>query len=97
MVPQKGNVVLKGHLDVPAEKLEAVRAALPEHIALTRAEAGCIRFEVRFSETQPDRLLVSEIFENQTAFDAHQQRAGHSSWASVSQGIERHYTTELID
>ena len=79
MVPQKGNVVLKGHLDVPAEKLEAVRAALPEHIALTRAEAGCIRFEVRFSETQPDRLLVSEIFENQTAFDCAMLQKGQKS------------------
>ncbi len=34
------NILLTGHIDVPAGRLEAVRAALPRHIASTRAESG---------------------------------------------------------
>ncbi|WP_269141824.1 hypothetical protein [Allorhizobium terrae] len=33
-------VFLNGHIDVPADRLTDVTAALPQHIALTRAEAG---------------------------------------------------------
>ncbi|WP_367396918.1 hypothetical protein [Ruegeria atlantica] len=33
-------VFLTGHIDVPVDLLEEVRAALPYHVKLTRAEQG---------------------------------------------------------
>ena len=67
--------MLNGHMDVPSSRLTVVREALPDHIRLTRAEKGCIFFEVVEDRTHLGRFLVSEIFENQEAFDAHQERA----------------------
>lgn len=87
-----GKVYLDGHLDVPEDCIEAVRAALPLHIALTRQEPGCIAFEVAQSPDEPTHFLVSEIFASEAAFDAHQQRAGASDWARVTAGMTRHYT-----
>lgn len=86
-------VYLDGYLEVPADRIDAVRAALPEHIRLTRAEPGCIRFEVSQSVDNPAHFLVSEIFADQAAFDAHQQRAGASRWAVVTACMARHYAT----
>ncbi len=87
-----GHVYLDGYLDVPEERWDDVRDALAEHIALTHAEPGCIKFEVIPCPDVERRLLVSEIFQNQDAFDAHQARAKTSSWAKTSAGIPRHYS-----
>jgi quinol monooxygenase YgiN len=86
-----GRVFLDGYMEVPPERLAAVTGALPDHIALTRAEPGCVAFGVTPSPDHPDRFLVSEIFADQTAFDAHQLRAKASVWAEVTAGLPRHY------
>lgn len=85
-------VLLDGYLEVPPDRVEAVSTALPEHIRLTRAEPGCIRFDVVRSAGQPTHFLVSEIFADRSAFEAHQRRAGASAWAEVTAGLPRHYT-----
>lgn len=85
------NIRLTGYIDVPAERLESVTAAMPEHIALTCAEPGCLSFEVTPDPEVPGRYRVAELFVDQPAFDAHQARAGASDWAQITAGIPRHY------
>ena len=92
-----GRVFLDGYIEVPPERLAAVTRALPEHIALTRAEPGCLAFAVTPSPDHPDRFVVSEIFADQPAFDAHQARAKASAWAEVTSGLPRHYTIRTED
>lgn len=90
-----GKVHLDGYLEVPPDRLAAVTAALPDHIALTRAEPGCLAFAVTPSPDYPGRFLVSEVFANRAAFDAHQARAKASAWAEVTAGLKRHYTIRV--
>jgi quinol monooxygenase YgiN len=85
-----GKVHLSGWLEVPADRLDAVKAALPEHIALTRAEPGCLAFSVLQAAGQPTRFDVAETFADETAFARHQQRAQASAWARVTLGMPRH-------
>ncbi len=85
-------VYLSGHIAVPAERLEQVRAALSEHIALTRAEPGCVTFEVAEDPGIPGQFNVHEVFENRAAFDAHQERMKASRWFMVTEGIPRKYS-----
>ncbi|MCB1341218.1 MAG: antibiotic biosynthesis monooxygenase [Pseudooceanicola sp.] len=87
-----GQVSLNGHLDVPPDRLAAVLAALPEHVRLTRAEPGCLTFNVVQDRDLPTRLLVSETFASPDAFRAHQARAKGTHWARITEGIPRHYT-----
>ena len=87
-----GRVFLDGYIEVPPERLAAVIRALPDHVALTRAEPGCLAFSVTPSPDHPGRFLVSEIFASQAAFEAHQLRAKSSAWAEVTAGLPRHYT-----
>lgn len=89
-------IKLTGYIDIPADRLEAVKAALPTHISLTRAEPGNLSFEVTESLLTPLRFDVSETFTDQAAFDFHQDRAGMSDWATVTAGIPRHYKIEEI-
>ena len=91
----KGTVTLTGHIDVPVERMEEIQAALPAHIALTRAEPGCLSFDVSPCTDVKGRFLVSEAFVDQQAFDAHQARAKASDWAKASEGIPREYSIRV--
>tara|TARA_R110002124_G_scaffold52394_3_gene150858 strand:+ start:1261 stop:1542 length:282 start_codon:yes stop_codon:yes gene_type:complete len=85
-------VKLIGYLDIPHERRNSIFVALSEHITLTRAEDGCITFEVTESDTIVGRLNVNELFTDQAAFDFHQSRTKNSAWAKTTDGIPRHYT-----
>lgn len=89
--PHAGAVLLDGHIDVPAERLTAVEAALPEHVRLTHAEPGCVYFSVTPCGEVAGRLIVSEIFADQSAFEAHQARTAASAWFEVTKDIPRQY------
>ena len=84
-------IQLSGHIDVPPERMEAVTTAVIDHISLTRAEAGCISFEVTPCPEVKGRFLVNEVFINQAAFDHHQSRTKASPWAKISEGLPRDY------
>ena len=87
---------LAGFIIVPERDREAVQAALPEHIRLTREEPGCISFRVTPDEADPMRYEVAEEFATREAFELHQARAASSEWGAVTGDIDRHYEiTEL--
>ncbi len=82
---------LTGYMDVPLDKVHEVNIAVKDHIALTRAEEGCISFEVTSCPDVQGRFLVAEIFQDRAAFDHHQQRTGQSKWAKITKGMTRNY------
>jgi len=84
-------VTLTGTLRCTSEAQAArVRAALDKHIRLTRAEPGCISFDVT-PTTDPLIWHVAEEFTDPEAFEAHQARAGASDWAEQTKDIARDY------
>jgi len=85
-------ITLEGFILVPESDLSAVEAELPNHIALTLAEPGCISFSVKQNSLDPQRFDVEEIFMNQEAFESHQIRVKESLWGMVTGRVERHYT-----
>ncbi|MBO6896337.1 MAG: antibiotic biosynthesis monooxygenase [Shimia sp.] len=87
-------IKLTGYIDVPADRVEAVSKALPRHVALTRAEPGCLSFDVTPDVSVPGRFQVAELFTDQKAFDAHQTRTKSSEWATVTADIPRTYQIE---
>ncbi|MBM7815721.1 quinol monooxygenase YgiN [Brevibacterium paucivorans] len=79
-----------------------VERFLPKHVALSRDEPGCLRFEV----TQSDDPLVwnvSEQFTDQASFDSHQARVKASEWGHATSHIPCDYTiarpeeAEMVD
>jgi len=73
------------------EQAAIVVSHLPRHIELTRAEAGCVRFDVT-STADPLVWDVAELFATEEAFRAHQERVAASEWGAATAGIERKYT-----
>ena len=72
------------------DEARIVRTHLPEHIRLTRAEPGCLSFEVTPTD-DPLVWQVDEVFSTQADFDAHQARTAASDWGRASKGIRRDF------
>lgn len=91
------HVYLAGEIIVPESDRTTVLAALPNHIAQSRAEAGCLRFEVIQDEAQSSKFHIFEIFKSQQSFDLHQARRRESSWAKASKNCPRDYVIKGPD
>ncbi|MFK4299756.1 quinol monooxygenase YgiN [Arthrobacter sp. GAS37] len=74
-----------------ADEVAVVALHLARHVALTRAEAGCISFHVTATD-DPMVWQVDERFSDEAAFRAHQDRVARSEWGRASAGIERRYS-----
>ncbi len=85
-------ITLSGTIEFPADQLEAVRHALPAHIEATRAEEGCLVFEVSEVAGKPGTFSIYEEFTSRTAFEFHQRRAAGSRWGEVAARATRNYT-----
>lgn len=71
---------------------ERVAALLPEHVRLTRAEPGCLRFHVARAADDPTRFEVEELFADAAAFRAHQARTAAARWGRETRGLRRDFT-----
>lgn len=87
-------VTLKGTLQVPAHRIAEIREALGDHIRLTRAEDGCIQFEVTEDPNTAGLFYVQETFTDAAAFHHHQDRVAASAWGQISAGLPRDYQIE---
>jgi quinol monooxygenase YgiN len=87
---------LRGHLICMTDaEAQTVRAHLAEHIRLSRAEPGCLSFDV----TQTDDPLiwdVNESFRTRAEFDAHQTRTRDSRWFAETRHILRDFRVEEL-
>jgi quinol monooxygenase YgiN len=73
------------------DEADRVAGMLPDHIRLTRAEPGCLAFEVIRSMADPVRFAVREIFASQADFADHRSRVAQSAWGRSTRGIPRDY------
>ena len=87
---------LRGHLIcVTEDEVAAVNAHLPQHIALTRAEPGCLGFEI--TPTDDTKVFeVRETFRTRDDFTAHQTRTRTSAWFKATRGILRDFRVEEL-
>lgn len=92
-----GRVRLTGFLRCRSqEEADRILPHLAEHIRLTRAEPGCLAFEVHRSAADPACFAVSETYTDAAALAAHRARTEGTVWARVTAGIPRDYqVTEL--
>jgi quinol monooxygenase YgiN len=86
-----GEVTLTGCIDIPEAERQHLLPLLAEHVRLTRAEPGCLAFEVAETAPGSGRFAVAERFRDRAAFDAHQRRTAASAWGAASRHLARDY------
>ncbi len=80
---------------VTQDEQAAVNRHLADHIAFTRAEPGCLMFEVTPTD-DPMVFEVMEAFRTRADFDAHQARTRESAWFAATRGILRDFRLEEV-
>ena len=87
---------LRGQLICMTEdEAQAVRLHLAAHLALSRAEPGCLTFDVSPGD-DPMVWEVMEAFRDRASFDAHQARTRDSVWFAATRGILRDFKMEEV-
>lgn len=71
-----------------ANQMMTALSLLPEHIALSRAEPGCLYFDL-WQDEDPLIWHLSELFVDADAFAAHGARTDDSAWGREGAGIGR--------
>ena len=86
-----GVIWVKGTLTCRTEAEAAiVREHLPQHIELSRAEPGCLSFNVDPTD-DPMVWQINESFADADALKTHQARAQASAWGLATKGIPRDF------
>ena len=86
------NIKLVGQLICHNDaEVALVKKHLTRHLELTRAEPGCLAFDVVQTE-DPLVWNVAERFQDTDAFHFHQARVTASDWGRATAAIKRSYT-----
>ena len=88
----QGKVIVRGTIRCQPDEVDALLRALADHVALSRAEPGCVQFDIVQSAHDPCCFGVTEEFIDRTAFEAHTARTRASSWWAASQ----HFTRDIV-
>ena len=91
-----GQIRLTGTITMPLSEQERCRPLLDQHVVLTRAEPGCLKFDVVQDPENPEAFNVSELFADADAFDHHQTRTGASEWGLQSKHLKRDFVKEAL-
>ncbi|MDO5606584.1 MAG: antibiotic biosynthesis monooxygenase [Paracoccus sp. (in: a-proteobacteria)] len=87
--PAPGQMVVSGRLICRSpDDLLTVIEMLPAHIAASRAEPGCLYFDITQTD-DPMIWRVEELYTDRDALGAHKERTAASPWAEATAGIGR--------
>jgi quinol monooxygenase YgiN len=92
-----GKVILEGYIVVSESDLINLKEHLDEHIKLTRAENGCIVFNVEQRNGKELIFDVYEEFSDKEAYYFHQERLKASPWYKATRKAERHYDVSGLE
>ena len=74
------------------DDVEMVQRLLPNHIRLSRAEPGCLSFNV-VQTADPLIWQLDESFRDRAAFEMHQVRTQASPWFKATSHLKRDFHT----
>lgn len=87
---------ITGTISCTSEELPVLFRALPDHIALSLSEPGCLAFSITQQPGNECVFDVSEKFTDKAAFDTHTARTRASVWWERTQSFPRNIVVTSI-
>jgi quinol monooxygenase YgiN len=78
-------IAVIGSMRFPPENMETVRPYLRQLVAATRANDGCIAYDVGEDIFEPGLLRFSEVWPDQASLDAHLVAPQIAPWREICQ------------
>ena len=86
--------VLQVDIRIKPENVDAFMRKLAQNAADARKEPGCRQFDVNVDPKDPTHVLLYEVYDDEKAFEAHQQGAHFKKYVAEAvpllAGRERH-------
>ncbi len=89
-------IVLIATLTIKSGSAEAVIAAAKPCIDGTRAEPGCVSYDLNHSVTDPDTMVFVERWASREAIDAHMRMPHFLAWREKAAGLILDRKIEII-
>jgi autoinducer 2-degrading protein len=83
-----GSFVLVVELEIFPSEIENFKKAISENgQTAVREEPGCRQFNIAFQRTDPNRVMLFEVYDNAEAFAAHQASAHFKKYAAATSSM----------
>ena len=80
-------ITLNVHIKAKPDKVEELKRELVSLLATTRAEKGCINYELHQSRTDPSRFMFYENWASRADLDAHIAAEHIQKYLSMSESL----------
>lgn len=86
-----GQIQLTGTITIPLDAQAQLVPLLDDHIAQTRQEPGCLKFEVTQDAGDLALFHVNELFSDEASFAQHQTLGAARPWGTASADLVRDF------
>ena len=83
-------ITIVARFDARPGKAEALERALLEMVPPSRSDAGCLRYDLHRSRTEPGVFLIFERWESRELWQAHMDQPHLAAFKGASEGLVEH-------
>ncbi len=86
------HLTIVANIHAKPDKIDLVRAELEKLIATTRAEEGCIQYDLHQDNENPAHFLFYETWESRDLWQTHMNAAHLSGYMEATEGAVAEFT-----
>ena len=86
------NLTIVANIHAKADKIDLVRAELLKLIEITRAENGCIQYDLHQDNENPAHFMFYENWESRDLWQAHMNAPHLSAYMAATDGAVERFT-----
>ncbi len=86
------SLTIVANIHAHADKVELVKAALVKLVDITRAEAGCIQYELHQDNDDPAHFLFHENWETRELWQTHMNAPHLAAYMAATEGAIAAFT-----
>lgn len=85
-------LTIVANIKANSDKIDLVKAELEKLIAITRAEAGCIQYDLHQDNDNPGHFMFYENWESRELWQTHMNAQHLSDYMSATEGAVEAFT-----
>ena len=91
------NLIIVANIRAKSDKIDLVKAELKKLITITRAEAGCLQYDLHQDNENPAHFLFYENWESRELWKAHMGNRHLQDYLAATEGAVEEFTiNEMI-
>ncbi len=86
------NLTIVANIHAKADKIELVKAELQKLIPITRAEDGCIQYDLHQDDEDPAHFMFYENWQNRDLWQSHMSAPHLAAYMAATEGAVEAFT-----